>query len=260
MIAQCASLQGRLHKTYGIPNQDAAHVFHVKGATAAVLCDGVSLKSDLTFSSSEIASRFCVEETTRYLREHIHRHTTDEEMFKIVQNLFDHVKNALEKELRRRKIPAADCQTTMIAAVYRKGRFWAGIAGDGGILAHRCDGSISAMITEIKTSSQVHPLGSASEWKFFSSKNDSPIPVNRILIATDGVFDTLCYWNGKRLRCEVPSLRLFYSISGVREKYRQKWLEKLLQTVSSNDDLSCALIEDPHYFERRKTQAPSQAR
>ncbi len=254
MIAQCTSLQGRLHKTYGIPNQDAAAVYRLKGAVVAVVCDGVSLKSDMTFSRSEIASRFCVKETGRYLQEHVQRHTTDKEMFSLVQNLFDHVNKALERELERKGIPFGDCLTTMIVVVYRKGRFWAGIAGDGGILCERCDGSIAAMITEIKTTSMVHPLSTASEWKFFSSMQDSPIPVSRILVATDGVFDSLCYWNGIRLHCEVPSLRLFYSISAVRERHRRKWLEKLLETVSSNDDLSCALIEDPQYFRKRSAR------
>ena len=247
MIALYESRKGTWHKQAEMPNQDAAIALQIHNATIAVLCDGVSLNYRMEPSHSEEASRFCVKESVAYLRSHLHTNTPDAEMDSLLRSLFVHVRQEMIRYLNAKGIEEGDASTTMLVAIYRKGKLWGGLAGDGGILYERTDRSIAMMVTEIKTSSMVYSLRDSRHWAFFNSLG-SPLPVRGVFIATDGVFDTICGWNGQGVVCHVDELFDFWNVSRVKEKQREAYLKARVDEVQSGDDLSVALIEDSHYF------------
>lgn len=249
MIIAETSNRGKLHEQYGVANQDRCTVFKVRDTVCAVLCDGVSLNSQMQFSHSEIAASFCAKKMKSILSSIEFHKLSHEELSEVLPDAFDLTEKALRRYLNEKGIDPSDSMTTMIALFYRKGALYAGIAGDGGILYQRKDGSIAAMFTQIKTSSAVWPLSSRKQWKFFSSVYEGASPVGRIVAATDGVFDTLFYLNSNNIAaCSIQNLRALFSISKVHEKRRDEALRKLVAQIPSNDDLSCVIIEDPHNF------------
>lgn len=253
MIFTSASMQGAMHKQYSVANQDRAAVWEEKGAVCAVLCDGVSLNSNYQFSHSEIAASFCVRKMKELLSMVDYRKIARFAISEILPAAFEICDQALDQFLIEKEISRSDCMTTMIALIYRKGRLYAGIAGDGGILYERRNGSIAVMNTRMKTTSMVYPLKSRAEWKFFDSQDRPGAEVCSILAATDGVFDSILYLNAENQTVlDLPRLKELFALSSVPRKRRQKAFREMIAQTESADDLSAVLIENPKYFPRTR--------
>lgn len=243
MIIESATMKGTMHAEHGIPNQDAVMTGEAAGYEFAIVCDGVSLKSDWTFSRSELAAAVCSRSADKYLKQELRPNLTDEEMTDLIEAAFQFALTVLKDALSRAKIPFFDCQTTMIIMVYRKGRLYGGIAGDGGILYQTKAGKTSMMVTHVKTSSSVFPIGDEEQWRFFVAGSPED-PVVQALAATDGVFDSLIALEDGQPHANFEAIGELFSISSVPRKQRERWLKKAVEDIETHDDKTIALIID----------------
>lgn len=250
MITASATMKGTLHEEKGIANQDAVCLVEKAGYSCAILGDGVSLKSDWTFSNSEIASAIVTRSAAMYLEEMLKTSLDDQQAMDLVRDTFQFAEQMLGESLEKAGIPFLDCQTTLIVALFKEGRLYGGIAGDGGILYEQKDGSIGLMVTHLKTSSSVFPIGDTHQWRFFEAGSTGQ-PVIQVLAATDGVFDQLIIpYNGQPVGNFEEISRLF-QIGSIPENQRHDWLEKQIAALPGYDDKTIALLIDP---EKRKEQ------
>lgn len=233
-----------MHKQYGVVNQDAVLFEQTDHYTIGVACDGVSLKSDRTFSSSEIASRFCTKAIMIYLRDHLKKNMTEREILMAIYDALWSADDGLRLLLKDLKISLYDCQTTALVFVYAKGRIYAGMAGDGGILYQSKDGEFGILQSRIKTGPNVDPICDHSGWRFGMAGSKGN-PVWHVLMATDGVFDALCQpaQDGMALNAEV--LEAIFSLSAVRRNYRKKAFREIVEEIPSHDDKSAIVMIDP---------------
>lgn len=244
MIREAYSQRGTMHKEHGLPNQDAVKNGSVKGYEYAIVCDGVSLKSDWTFSNSEIASKICTRSASYFLEQKLEPGLSQEKMTELLNETFQFTNTMLKETLEKANIPFFDCQTTMIIMIYRKGRLYGGIAGDGGILFMTKNGMFSMMITQVKTSSTVYPIGDEKEWRFFVAGEPSD-PIVQALAATDGVFDQLISpMEDGSLAAHFDEIGKFFAISTVPKKQRAAYLKRTVEAVPSQDDKTAAVIID----------------
>lgn len=84
MITASATMKGTLHEEKGIANQDAVCLVEKAGYSCAILGDGVSLKSDWTFSNSEIASAIVTRSAAMYLEEMLKTSLDDQQAMDLV--------------------------------------------------------------------------------------------------------------------------------------------------------------------------------
>ncbi len=241
MIPQFITLRGTLHQEYGVPNQDAVITKVISGCDCAAVCDGVSLKSDWTFSNSEIASAICAKSAIEYLEAHLKASLPRSEMIKLVEDAFHYANKTLKETLRRKGIKELDCQTTMILMVLHKGVLYGGIAGDGGIIYQTKGGRTSMMVTEIKTSASVYPIRCNEEWRFFQA-GDALDPVVKALAATDGVFDQLIFLKDGHIQSSFERIENLFSIASISQKQRKKWLRQTIENLPGNDDKSIVIF------------------
>lgn len=237
------SLRGSGHRAVGVRNQDCVRTGRCGQFTVAILCDGVSLKSDRTYSNSDIASHLCSKAALRYLQQHLDRQSDTDAILAVLTQAFIAANSALNTTLEQLGIPVSDCQTTMIVLALRKGRLYAGIAGDGGIVYRQASGSLGTMVTRWKTSSGVYPIGAPSQWRFFAS--DDPLdPVRQIIAATDGVFDALILSANGQIYISYQLLDSLFDLSKTPRSRRQQAQRRILTDVLSSDDKSAVIITD----------------
>ena len=241
MIPQFTTLRGTLHKEYGVPNQDAVVTKVISGCDCAAVCDGVSLKSDWTFSNSEIASAICAKSAIDYLEAHLKSSLPGDEIAKLVEGAFHQASKTLQESLLRKGIEELDCQTTMIVMVLHKGILYGGIAGDGGIIYQTKGGRTSMMVTQIKTSASVYPIRCQDEWRFFRA-GDALDPVIKAMAATDGVFDQLIFLQDRHIQSSFERIENLFSIGSIPQKQREKWLRQTIENLPGNDDKSIAIF------------------
>lgn len=243
MICESYSQQGSLHVEYGVANQDAVKTGQAAGYTFAIVCDGVSLKSDMTFSNSEIAARICTKSAASYLKQKLTCNLQPDDMTKLLNETFQFTNSILIETLEKAGIPLFDCQATMIVMVYGKGRLYGGIAGDGGILFLTKQDQISLMMTQVKTSPSVYPISDEAQWRFFTA-GDAADPVIAALAATDGIFDALIGLEDGQLAANIEEIHHLFSISSVRRNQRAEWLKKAVEAIPSHDDKTIAILVD----------------
>lgn len=243
MILQSTTLKGSLHAEYGVANQDAVLTKEIAGYACAAVCDGVSLKSDWTFSNSEIASSLCAKSAISYLETALTSQIQSNEIPKILEKAFAYANQTLQEQLKKREIPILDCQTTMILAVYRKGILYGGIAGDGGIIYQTKSGRTSMMVTHLKVSAAVYPIRCEEQWRFFEAGSEID-PVTKVLVATDGVFDQLISVQDGQVVSNPEEIENLLSIGSIPRKQRDRWLKKNIDRLPGNDDKTIALLID----------------
>ncbi len=241
MIPQFTTLRGTLHKEYGVPNQDAVVTKVISGCDCAAVCDGVSLKSDWTFSNSEIASTICAKSAMAYLEKHLQASLPSLKIAQLVEEAFRYANQKLKEALDQKGIEELDCQTTMVLMVLHKGILYGGIAGDGGIIYQTKSGRTSMMVTQIKTSSSVYPIRCQEEWRFFQAGSDLD-PVVKALAASDGVFDQLIFLEDGHIHSSFERIESLFSIGSLPQKQREKWLRHTIDALPGNDDKSIAIF------------------
>lgn len=237
------SLRGSGHQEAGVRNQDFIRTSRCGSFTVAVLCDGVSLKSDRTYSNSEIASHLCSKVALQYFQHHLDHQKETDAVLSILTQAFVCANDTLNMVLEELRIARHDCQTTMIVLAYRKGRLYGGIAGDGGIVYRQASGMLGTMVSRWKTSSGVYPIGAPSQWRFFAS--DDPLdPVRSVIAATDGIFDALILSQNSQIFVNYRLLDLLFDLSSLPRKRRRQALRRIVDDVPSSDDKSVVIISD----------------
>lgn len=243
MILQSTTLKGSLHAEYGVANQDAVLTKEIAGYACAAVCDGVSLKSDWTFSNSEIASSICAKSAMDFLEKNLTAQVKQNEVSSILEKAFQYADQNLQVQLKKRGIPLLDCQTTMILMVYRKGILYGGIAGDGGIIYQTKSGRTSMMVTHLKVSAAVYPIRCQEQWRFFEAGSELD-PVVKAFAATDGVFDQLISVQDGQVVSNPDEIENLFSIGSIPRKQRDYWLKKNIDRLPSHDDKTIALLVD----------------
>ncbi len=241
MILEGYSMQGSMHKMYGVVNQDSFRTEEIDHDIIGIVCDGVSLKSDRTFSDSQIASRFVSDSIARYLKENLKRSMSDQERLVALYDALSYGDGALTQMLKERNIPLFDCQTTALVFIYHKGRICAAMAGDGGILYETKDGEFGILQTRIKTSPTVDPICDRQSWRFGAAGSKGN-PVYRLLIATDGVFDSIAQMTSEGMALNAEILESLFDLSKVKKNYRQAAFKKIIEDIPSHDDKTAILL------------------
>ncbi len=244
MIPQFTTLRGTLHKEYDVPNQDAVISKVIAGYDCAAVCDGVSLKSDWTFSNSEIASAICAQCAIDYLEDHLKASLPSSEVSKLIEGAFQYTSKTLKERLDQKGLDELDCQTTMILMVLRKGILYGGIAGDGGILYQTKAGRTSMMVTQLKTTSAVFPIRCHEEWRFFQAGSELD-PVVKAIAATDGVFDQLIFLKDGQIQSNIEQIESLFAIGSLPQKQRKKWLRQTIEALPGHDDKTIAIFSQP---------------
>lgn len=217
------SLQGSSHRMFQVPNQDALSVSCKDDIVSAAVCDGVSLNSAGTWSSSEIAAQFCAQ---TFVAETEGKTPSSKELV----DGFQQAASGLLQELREQGIPWMDCQCTMLGIMMTPAILQAGLAGDGGIICEDASGQIRVLVTKPKTGSVVDPVILAKAWRF--AQIDSP---RKVLILTDGLFDQLVFLEDGALAADLNLVSRWLNAS-------QEQLEKLAQETPGHDDKTAVLI------------------
>lgn len=243
MLKAGITMQGTLHEQYGIKNQDAIRIFEAAGFTGVIACDGVSLKSDWTFSNSELAAALVSKASQAFLENRLDKNLNPDHVCDQIRDAFLFSLAVLKEALEQAGIPFFDCQTTLIIALYKDGLLYGGIAGDGGILYQTKLHNSGTMITRLKSSSSVYPIGDTEEWRFFmgGSKED---PVVRFLAATDGVFDQLIIPYDGLPAGNYALIDKLFSIENIPEDEQGRWLQEQIEALEGHDDKTVAIIMD----------------
>ena len=243
MILESTTLQGSYHKELGLPNQDAVRILRDDQYPCAVVCDGVSLTSTRSFSKSELASKFCAKTALAYLKDHLHGQMTSDQIQACIRACFTQTEKQLRVYLEKQDILYYDCQTTMVVMVSHKGKLYGGIAGDGGILFQLRSGQTGIMVTRLKTSSAVYPIGDPEHWHFFQTGSRTN-PVIGALAATDGVFDNLVGSDHGVPAANFNEIARLFSIRQVPLKQRAQWLKREVALIPSHDDKTLVVMID----------------
>ncbi len=243
MLKAGITMQGTLHEQYGVKNQDAIRIFDAAGFTGVIACDGVSLKSDWTFSNSELAAALVSKASEAFLENKLEENLDPDHVCDQIRDAFLFSLAVLKDALEKAEIPFFDCQTTLIIALYKDGLLYGGIAGDGGILYQTKQHNSGTMITRLKSSSSVYPIGDTQEWRFFmgGSKED---PVVRFLVATDGVFDQLIVPYDGMPAGNYALIDKLFSIETIQEDEQGQWLQEQIEALEGHDDKTVAIIID----------------
>lgn len=245
-MIETISLQGTLHQKHDVANQDAVRTFDVKGYQGLVLCDGVSLKSDWTFSNSEIAAKLVSQAASMFLEETLQENMETEELEQLVREAFVFAEHYLQENLKKVNIPLFDCQTTLIVALFAQGRLIGGIAGDGGILFQCQSDRFGMMITHLKTSSRVSPISDQFAWQFFVMDNQQD-PVRSVIAATDGVFDQLIYVTSQEQHQVAGNKELIdrlFHLDKTAPQNTHQWLLQCIDKLDGTDDKTIAILID----------------
>lgn len=232
-----------MHEKYGVANQDAYRLQRIDDYYCAVVCDGVSLKSDHTFSNSEIASDFCADFVIEYLKENMRKHMDDALTENTLYDCFKATAIALEEELERRQIPFYDCQTTVLMMIFHHGILYGALAGDGGIIFRLANGSYGVLVTKIKTSPSVEPICYPQGWRF-ATVNDPDNPVTEAVLATDGIFDNLIQAFRGEVALNQALIEELFSIADVHENHKQRALTEIARHIDTHDDKTVVVFID----------------
>lgn len=256
MIIESTSIQGTMHTQYDVKNQDAVLTFQSAGYTGVVACDGVSLTSNWTFSHSEIAAAIVSKAAVSYLENQLNEPSEQQPVCDTIRDAFLFSLAVLKEALEKMEIPFFDCQTTLIIALYKDGHLYAGIAGDGGILFQTKNHNAGTMITRLKSSSSVYPIGDTQEWRFFEGGSNED-PVKQFLVATDGVFDQLIIPYEGQIGGNYELIEKFFTIADVPESERHTWLHELVDSLEGHDDKTIAIVVDDNPAPEQKPDAQS---
>lgn len=255
-MIETISLQGTLHQKYDVANQDAVRTFDTKGYQGLILCDGVSLKSDWTFSNSEIAAKLVSQAASMFLEETLQENMETEELEQLVREAFVFAEHYLQENLKKVDIPLFDCQTTLIVALFAQGRLIGGIAGDGGILFQCQSDRFGMMITHLKTSSRVSPISDQFAWQFFVMDNQQD-PVRSVIAATDGVFDQLIFVNPEEQQQVSGNKELIdrlFHLNLTAPQDAHQWLLDCVEKLESTDDKTIAIFIDQNMNPKEEMQ------
>lgn len=237
--------KGTMHEQYQIPNQDAFRSLEENGWQIAVVCDGVSLKPDMSFSQSEIASEFCAKTAASLLKEKLQENPEADQPHLIMDDVFSQTLEALKKELKEQNIPFQDCQTTMIACIYKDGIIHCGLAGDGGAVLQYANDELGLLVTRLKTNSYVLPLAITEAWKF-SSAGSAENPVKAVLLATDGIFDALAGIDeAGNPQADYEKLMQIFGLIDKPENEAREDFDAICRSLPGSDDKTAILLLDP---------------
>lgn len=258
MILEGTSLQGTMHQQCEMENQDAFRMEKIGEYYAAVVCDGVSLKSDRTFSNSEIASNYCADYVMEFLKEKLYRHMDSELTENTLYECFKKTALSLEEYLEEKGIPFYDCQTTVLLMLWRKGVLYSALAGDGGIIFRFANDSYGMLVTKIKTSPSVEPICYPQGWRF-ATVNEPDNPVVAAILATDGVFDAMIQVFHEEVTLNEPLIQELFALDQIYRPKQQKAVTEIAKRVDSHDDKTVVvLIAEPEDLPRTQSNQMSQ--
>lgn len=175
------SLRGKSHVSLGMPLQDAHLCAALPGDALLLLAaDGVGSEAH-----AEIGARVACSAAADSLRA-----GTDAPGEDSLKEAFACAFLALHREAEAMGVPVSTLSTTLHAAILTPTALFWGHAGDGGILALTCDGSLLALTEPMNgpDGESVIPLLAGSAFWQFGALD---VPCQSVLLATDGVYNRL---------------------------------------------------------------------
>ena len=241
--------QGTYHVKKGIVCQDA-HRFIKCGDSYGIAAVADGLGSE---EHSDIASQLAVELSTEYCAEHIQEDLSEEQILRIIRDSFACAQSRIEQAASDNGHDLDQYDTTLTLAVLRNGTLYYGQSGDSGMVALTAEG-LYQKVTEQQRDEEgrVFPLyfGDA-KWVF----GTFPEPVVSVLLATDGIFETLfpVYLREEPVKIYVALARYLMGPDSLRieeigENGAAEKIDRFLAGIPDdqvNDDKTVVVLVDP---------------
>lgn len=232
--------QGSMHRRFGVCSQDAFRTGNGHGWQFCVVCDGVSLRPDGSFSQSEIAAQYCAQKAVSLLESLWPEEIDEKRAHTLMDTVFTETLEGLRSALEEKDIPFFDCQTTMLACAAKNGTAHCGLAGDGGMILEYGSGEIGLLVTSVKTSSQVFPIGIPQAWRYASAGSPDN-PLHGLLCATDGILDALVGLDAQQaLQINERAIQEIFSCPG--QKDAEKEFSRICRELPGEDDKTAVLL------------------
>ena len=179
------SIRGKDHEDRNLPCQDYCTVMHFDEKNIlGIVADGVGSESHSDFGAS-----IAVHALKKVLKEKFNPDMQDEEILKLLNMAFCEANETVKKCALESGYDPGQCDTTLSAAILRNNDLFYGHVGDSGIIALQSDGTICAVTKKQQDSEgRVYPLCFVEEKGVFEKFDGT---VASVILATDGIFDTL---------------------------------------------------------------------
>lgn len=177
--------QGTYHIKHNIVCQDAHQIVKCgDGLVIAAVADGLGSEAH-----SDIASKLAVKTAAECCAQRLIQEWTDEQLLDTLRSAFAQAQSAIERTAAENGHPLDQYDTTLSLAVLKDDTLYYGHSGDSGIVALNADGTYEAVTQQQRdTEGRVFPLYfGVGMWVF----EKYPKPVASVLLATDGMFETL---------------------------------------------------------------------
>lgn len=241
--------QGTYHVKKGIVCQDAHRIIKCGDSCAvAAVADGLGSEDH-----SDIAAKLAVTTAAEYCAARAASGGTDEETLCVLRDAFALAQKTIEQAAADNGHDLDQYDTTLSLAVLRCGKLYYGQSGDSGIVALTAEG-LYKKVTEQQRDGEgrVFPLYFGEEkWEF----GVFPEPVASVLLATDGMLETLfpVYIRSEPVSIYVALARYLMDAGSLRiaetgeDAVRQK-IEGFIAGIPDeqvNDDKTVVVLVDP---------------
>lgn len=241
--------QGTYHVKKGIVCQDAHRIIKCGGSCAvAAVADGLGSEEH-----SDIAAKLAVTTAAEYCAERADPGATDEQLLQVIRDSFALAQQNIERTAADNGHDPDQYDTTLSLAILRRGTLYYGQSGDSGIVALTAQGLYKKVTQQQRDEEgRVFPLYFGDErWVF----GTFPEPVASVLLATDGMLETLfpVYIRSEPVSIYVALARYFMDPGSLRigeageDAARQK-IEAFMAGIPDeqvNDDKTVAVLIDP---------------
>lgn len=177
--------QGTYHVKNNIVCQDAHNIIKCSDTMAvAAVADGLGSEQ-----YSDIASSIAAKVSTQYCAEHLSSDSSEKEVLDAIHNAFTLSQAEIEKTAKANSHELDQYDTTLSLAVLIDDSLYFGQSGDSGIVALTADGFYEKVTTQQRDPyGRVFPLFFGDDKWVFGKYTK---PVASVLLATDGMFETL---------------------------------------------------------------------
>lgn len=241
--------QGTYHVKKNIVCQDAHRIMKCgDSCVIAAVADGLGSEEH-----SDIASKLAVEVSVDYCAKRIGGTLADDRLLKIIRDSFASAQQRIEKTAEDNGHEPDQYDTTLSLAVLKDDVLYYGHSGDGGIVALTAEG-LYQKVTEQQRDEEgrVFPLYFGGERWVFAKY---PEPAAGVLLATDGMFETLfpVYLRGEPVSIYVALARYFMDAGLLRideigeEAVREK-IGAFMDSIPDaqvNDDKTVVVLVNP---------------
>lgn len=256
--------------TYGITQQGTYHVKHdliCQDAHNIIKCDDafvVAAVADGLGSEehSDIASKMASEISTEYCADNINNESSDEQILDVIRDSFALAQSRIEQVATENGHELDQYDTTLSLAVYKDDTLYYGQSGDSGIVALTADGIYKKVVEQQRDEEgRVFPLYFGDDkWVF----GKFPEPVVSVLLATDGMFETLfpVYIQNEPVSIYVALARYFMGPDSLQieesgEEYVKEKVAEFMGSIPDaqvNDDKTVVVLVNPSHD--MKLQSP----